>query len=154
VLLKNLFLDLTEFFKILFLGTSVILTPNYITIKKTKPFVYDKKLTVINPNANLEIDISKSNIRGLIKINSFKDFINSSESNKIYNYFNKCPIKVYGIYKNKKILFKGPNFSYGKDKIGLRFYLLKKNIDYLDGIVIRTECDIKNIKLIWYNSGM
>jgi len=154
VLLKNLFLDLMEFFKILFLGTSVILTPNYITIKKTKPFVYDKKLTVINPNANLEIDISKSNIRNLIKIYNFQDFVDSAKSNKIYNFFNKCPVKVYGIYNNKKILFKGPSFSYGKDKISLRFYLLKKNIDYLEGIVIRTECDIKNIKLVWHNSGM
>jgi len=154
VFLKNIFLDLTEFFKILFLGASIILTPNYITIKKTKPFVWEKKLTVINPNANLEIDISKSNIRNLIKIYNFQDFVDSAESNKIYDYFNKCPIKVYGIYKNKKILFKGPSFSYKGDKFSLRFYLLKKDIDYLDGIIIITGCDIKNIKLVWHNSGM
>ena len=55
-----------ELLKMLFLGNMILLTPAYVDISKEQPFIYKKNLSVINSGANIQIDITKSNIKNIL----------------------------------------------------------------------------------------
>ena len=136
--------------KILFLGKVVLLTPDYIDISIEQPFIYKKPLSIINNGANVQIDITKSNIKNILSLNSIAE---QDSDKELDNFLKKCAIQVYGIARNKKIYFESPYISMVSNKdIRLQFPVENIiDIQKIDELHIESSCLLDHIKVYWKN---
>ncbi len=141
-----------ELIKILLFGKLILLTPTYITIDANKVFSYKKKLKLLNKEASVQIDISKSYIKNILGLNNIVDY---QIEFKLKTLLKKCPIKVYAVKGNQKIFFGYPYLSIvSKEDIRLVFQLKnKKDIKEIDSLYIRPSCTLDNVKIYWKNYG-
>ena len=139
-----------ELLKIFFLGKVILLSPTYIDIDNNQPFSYKKRLSIVNKGANVQIDLTRSNVRNILALNNIAD---QDSDKKLDSFLSECPIKVYGINKNKKIFFESPYISMASKKdIRLQFSLDNTtDIQYIDELHIETSCLLDHVKVYWKN---
>ena len=146
-----------ELIKIILFGKLVVLTPDYIDILPGHPYIYEGKLSLLNKEASVEMDITKSNLRRVLGITDAKEIIRHNIDIKINNYLSECPIEIYGknMQTRSKVLFDSPFISFASDNdIRLVFpikHSSSDNINILHQIYIGSRCPIKHIKIFWKN---
>ncbi len=139
-----------ELLKIFFLGKIILLSPTYIDISSNQPFLYKKRLSIVNKGANVQIDLTRSNVKNILALNSIAD---QDSDKKLDSFLKKCPIKVYGINKNKKLFFESPYISMASNKdIRLQFSLDNTtDIQNIDELHIEPSCLLDHVKVYWKN---
>jgi hypothetical protein len=139
-----------ELLKIFFLGKIILLSPAYIDISNSQPFLYKKQLSIVNQGANVEIDITRSNIKNILELRSISD---QASEEKLDVFLKKCPIKIYGTQKNKKLFFGDPYISMVSiEDIRLQFSLVNStDIQKIDELYIEPSCLLDNVKVYWKN---
>jgi hypothetical protein len=142
-----------ELLKIVFLGKVILLSPTYIDISNNQPFIYKKRLSIVNKGANVEIDLTRSNVKNILALNGI---VNRDSYKKLDSFLKKCPIKVYGINKNKKIFFTPPYFSTSsKEGVSLHFSLDDTtDIQNIEELHIEPSCLLDHVKVYWRNYSM
>ena len=128
----------------------MMLSPTYIDIGNNQPFLYKKRLSIVNKGANAQIDITRSNVKNILALNSIAD---QDSDKKLDSFLKKCPIKVYGINKNKKLFFESPYISMASNKdIRLQFSLENTtDIRYIDELHIEPSCLLDHVRVYWKN---
>jgi hypothetical protein len=128
----------------------ILLTPAYVDISKEQPFIYKKNLSVINSGANIQIDITKSNIKNILSLNSIAE---QDSDEKLDSFLKKCTIKIYGVARNKKLYFKFPYIAMVSNKdIRLQFSLENTtDIQSIDELRIGSSCLLDHVKVYWKN---
>lgn len=140
-----------ELLKIIFLGKSLLLTPNPIDIGPKNPFVYKGNLTLLNSNANIEIDLTKSGVKNTLNLNGITD---QNSDRKLEDFLKKCPIQIYGFNERRKIFFGTAYLSMvSRNDISLNFSPIESNIHEIDELHIQSSCKLDRVRVLWKNYG-